>query len=177
MIKLYILFLIYAGNYGNLTSRTNLGGVSHKFVRILLVASVEKSDSYAHTIKFPFFTVCQCINSLVKQEFKMSIKGYGTGHRTKERIGKFINPKSRSQNVRYTEELDLLTLPLFGTDPDRNRVTWETPSSELIPCRRKPLRRTRLLRGPAQTQVWSEQVWLNTTFISQRWKPKGLRRN
>ncbi len=56
---------------------------------------------------------------------------------------------------------------LFGTDPDRNRVTWETHSSELIPCRRKPLRRTRLLRDPAQTQVWSEQVWLNTTFISQ----------
>jgi hypothetical protein len=56
---------------------------------------------------------------------------------------------------------------MFGTDPDRNRVTWETPSSEAIPCRRKPLRRTRLLRDPAQTQVWSEQVWLNTTFISQ----------
>ena len=57
--------------------------------------------------------------------------------------------------------------PLFGTDPDRNRATWETPSSEAIPFRRKPLRRTRLLRNPAQTQVWSEQVWLNTTFISQ----------
>ncbi len=28
---------------------------------------------------------------------------------------------------------------LFGTDPDRNRVTWETPSSEAIPFRRKPL--------------------------------------
>ncbi len=59
-----------------------------------------------------------------------------------------------------------LTL-LFGTDPDRNRVTWETPSSEAIPFRWKPLRRTRLLRDPAQTQVWSEQVWLNTTFIWQ----------
>ncbi len=22
---------------------------------------------------------------------------------------------------------------LFGTDPDRNRVTWETPNSEAIP--------------------------------------------
>ncbi len=31
----------------------------------------------------------------------------------------------------------------------------------------KATRRTRLLRGPVQTQVWSEQVWLNTTFISQ----------
>ncbi len=38
---------------------------------------------------------------------------------------------------------------------------------ELIPCHRKPLRRTRTLRHPAQTQVWSEQVWLDTTFISQ----------
>ncbi len=28
---------------------------------------------------------------------------------------------------------------LFGTDPDRNRVTRETPSSEAIPHRRKPL--------------------------------------
>ncbi len=41
------------------------------------------------------------------------------------------------------------------------------PGVELIPCRRKPLRRTRTLRNPAQTQVWSEQVWLDTTFISQ----------
>ncbi len=56
------------------------------------------------------------------------------------------------------------TILLFGTDPDRNRVTWETPSSEAIPFRQKPLRRT---RDPAQTQVWSEQVWLNTTFILQ----------
>ena len=39
-------------------------------------------------------------------------------------------------------------IPLFGTDPDRNRVTWETPSSEAIPNRWKPLRRTRLLRDP-----------------------------
>ncbi len=42
---------------------------------------------------------------------------------------------------------------VLGTDPDRNRVTWETPSSEAIPFRRKPLRRTRLLCDPAQTQV------------------------
>ncbi len=31
----------------------------------------------------------------------------------------------------------------------------------------KATRRMRLLRDPAQTQVWSKQVWLNTTFISQ----------
>jgi hypothetical protein len=31
---------------------------------------------------------------------------------------------------------------VFGIDPDRNRVTWETPSSEAIPFRRKPIRRT-----------------------------------
>ncbi len=41
------------------------------------------------------------------------------------------------------------------------------PGVELIPCRRKPLRCTRTLRDPAQTQVWSEQVWLDTTFNSQ----------
>jgi hypothetical protein len=41
------------------------------------------------------------------------------------------------------------------------------PGVELIPWRRKPLRRTITLRDPAQTQVWSEQVWLDTTFISQ----------
>ena len=28
---------------------------------------------------------------------------------------------------------------VFGTDPDRNRVTWETTCSEAIPHRRKPL--------------------------------------
>jgi hypothetical protein len=31
----------------------------------------------------------------------------------------------------------------------------------------KATRRTRLLRDPAQTQVWSKQLWLNTTFILQ----------
>ncbi len=50
--------------------------------------------------------------------------------------------------------------------------TWighlrKPPGVELIPCHRKPLRRTRSLRNLALTQVWSEQVWLNTTFISQ----------
>ncbi len=52
------------------------------------------------------------------------------------------------------------------TDTDRNRAL-EKPPAELIPCRWKPLRRTRLLRNLPQTQVWREQVWLNTTFISQ----------
>jgi hypothetical protein len=47
----------------------------------------------------------------------------------------------------------LLKGSVFGTDPDRNRVTWETPSSEAISFRRKPLRCTRLLRDPTQTQV------------------------
>ncbi len=69
--------------------------------------------------------------------------------------------------VHYNHHNIYANKQLFGTDPDRNRATWETPSSEAIPYRRKPLRRTCLLRDPAQTQVWSEQVWLNTTFISQ----------
>ncbi len=67
---------------------------------------------------------------------------------------------------------------LFGTDPDRNRALEKPPAAELIPCRRKPLRRTRPLRDPAQTQVWSKQVWLNTTFISQgsrSWDKKAFK--
>jgi hypothetical protein len=42
---------------------------------------------------------------------------------------------------------------MFGTDPDQNRAIEKPPAAELIPCHRKPLRRTRFLRDPAQTQV------------------------
>jgi hypothetical protein len=58
---------------------------------------------------------------------------------------------------------------MFYTDPDRKRVTWETHSSEAIPFRWKPLdvRASYVTRDPVQMQVWSEQVWLNTTFILQ----------
>ncbi len=51
------------------------------------------------------------------------------------------------------EEIKEVSSGLFGTDPDWNRVTWETPSGEAIPFRRKPLRHTRLLRDPALRQV------------------------
>jgi hypothetical protein len=34
--------------------------------------------------------------------------------------------------ITFNEKILILT-PVFGTDPDRNRVTWETPSSEAIP--------------------------------------------
>jgi hypothetical protein len=50
--------------------------------------------------------------------------------------------------------------PEWGTWGNPQELNWFLP---LI----KPLRRTRSLRDPAQTQVWSEQVWLDTTFISQ----------
>ncbi len=50
--------------------------------------------------------------------------------------------------------------PEWGTWGDPQELNWFLP---LI----KPLRRTRSLRDPAQTQVWSEQVWLDTTFILQ----------
>ncbi len=50
--------------------------------------------------------------------------------------------------------------PEWGTWGDLQELNWFLP---LI----KPLRRTRSLRDPAQTQVWSEQVWLDKTFISQ----------
>jgi hypothetical protein len=42
-----------------------------------------------------------------------------------------------------------VVLMVFGTDPDRNRALEKPPAAELIPCRRKPLRRRRFLRGPA----------------------------
>ncbi len=50
--------------------------------------------------------------------------------------------------------------PEWGTWGNPQELNWFLP---LI----KPLRRTRSLRDPAQTQVWSKQVWLDTTFISQ----------
>jgi hypothetical protein len=50
--------------------------------------------------------------------------------------------------------------PEWGSWGNPQELNWFLP---LI----KPLRRTRSLRDPAQTQVWSEQVWLDTTFISQ----------
>ena len=80
-------------------------------------------------------------------------------HPSQERLCTVLSYYDYSQYIQYS--------PVFGTDPDRNRALEKPPGVELIPCRRKPLRRTCLLRDPAQTQVWSEQVWLNTTFISQ----------
>jgi hypothetical protein len=40
---------------------------------------------------------------------------------------------------------------VFGTDPDRNRALEKPPAAELIPCHRKPLRRTRTLRDPKKS--------------------------
>jgi hypothetical protein len=44
---------------------------------------------------------------------------------------------------------------LFDTDPDRNRVTWETPSSEAIPTvkTQKPIGVRASYATHAQTQV------------------------
>ncbi len=50
--------------------------------------------------------------------------------------------------------------PEWGTWGNPQELNWFLP---LI----KTLRRMRTLCDPAQTQVWSEQVWLDTTFISQ----------
>jgi hypothetical protein len=52
--------------------------------------------------------------------------------------------------------------------PEQNRVTWETPSSEEIPLLQEPIGELPSYVTHAQTQVWSEQVWLNTTFISRK---------
>ncbi len=62
---------------------------------------------------------------------------------------------------------NLNSYKLFGTDPDWNWALEETPRSWTDSLPSKANRRTPSLRNPAQTQVWSEQVWLNATFISQ----------
>ena len=41
------------------------------------------------------------------------------------------------------------------------------PGVEMIPCRRKPLRHTRTLRDRRKCRYEANQVWLDTTFISQ----------
>ncbi len=63
---------------------------------------------------------------------------------------------------------------LFFLHSSQRSCSWtgkghlrKPPGVELIPCHRKPLRRMRTLRDPAQTQVWSKQVWLDITFISK----------
>jgi hypothetical protein len=45
------------------------------------------------------------------------------------RKGRFLEIK---MFVRYSQNKSEVWV-LFGTDPDRNRVTWETPNSEAIP--------------------------------------------
>ena len=72
---------------------------------------------------------------------------------------------------RYPRELKRMIINkfmLFSTDSDQNGMLEEIPRSGIwfLPLI-KPLRRTRTLCGPAQTQVWSVQVWLDTTYISQ----------
>jgi hypothetical protein len=55
--------------------------------------------------------------------------------------------------------------PEWGTWGDPQELNWFLPFI-------KPLSRTRTLRDPSQTQVYSKQVWLDTTFIlqgSQSW--------
>ncbi len=65
----------------------------------------------------------------------------------------YVPHLQRDSGTRWIIFLKVLkSKQLLGTDPDRNRVTWETPSSEAIPFLRKPLRRTRLLHVPAQMQ-------------------------
>jgi hypothetical protein len=81
------------------------------------------------------------------------------------------NPPMLSQSFRLyfmaSTQQFLTPWCLFGTDPDRNRVLEKPPAVNRFPAVESHLGRTRLLRDPTQTQVWSEQVWLNTTFISQ----------
>ncbi len=69
-------------------------------------------------------------------------------------VAKWHQPQMQKSVVRHRPG------PEWGTWGNPQELNWFLP---LI----KPLRRTRTLRDPVQTQVWSEQVWLDTTFISQ----------
>ncbi len=51
--------------------------------------------------------------------------------------------------------------------PEQNRVTWETASNEAIPLLQEAIGVLPSYTTHVQTQVWSEQAWLNTTFISR----------
>ncbi len=51
--------------------------------------------------------------------------------------------------------------------PEQNRVTWETPSSVVFPLLQEPIGVLASYAPHVQMQVWSEQVWLNTTFIAR----------
>ncbi len=70
---------------------------------------------------------------------------------------------------------------MFGIDPDRNRVTWETPSSEAIPFRRKPLgvrpsyTTRRKHRYEAYKCGWTQPLFRKARHsgINYRSKPKG----
>jgi hypothetical protein len=53
----------------------------------------------------------------------------------------------------------------FGSDLDRNRVTWETLQQWSNSHRQNPIGVRASYTNHAQMQVWSEQMWLNTTFI------------
>jgi hypothetical protein len=76
--------------------------------------------------------------------------------------GNFVFLKAKKRTFPFFNESPVWHRPglEWGTWGDPQELKWFLP---LI----KPLRRTRTLRDLAQTQVWSKQVWLDTTFISQ----------
>ncbi len=58
---------------------------------------------------------------------------------------------------------------MFGTDPDRNRALEKPPGVELIPCRRKPLRRTRTLRDRRKLRYEANKCgWTQPLFRKAR---------
>ncbi len=54
----------------------------------------------------------------------------------------------------------------FGTDPDRNRVTWETPAVNRFPAIKSHLG-VHASSRPGANAGMKQTRWLNTTFISQ----------
>ncbi len=81
---------------------------------------------------------------------------------------RFHRAQTVSGPLTFSRSADISPGAEISTPTKILSFAYISANSEAIPFRRKPLRRTRLLHHPAQTQVWSEQVWLNTTtFISQ----------
>jgi hypothetical protein len=60
---------------------------------------------------------------------------------------------------RASDKIKESAMVLFGTEPDRNRVTWETPSSEAIPFRRKPPTRPGANAGMKRTSVVEHNLY------------------
>jgi hypothetical protein len=100
-------------------------------IKVTQIQTAFKKCSYGHTFKKPTQRKSiwppAALNSHAKDMYQQAGPSCKWAEiSTAEKMNKkYINKKIT--NFHNTGKL------LFGTDPDRNRVTWETPSSEAIP--------------------------------------------